>query len=330
MAQLMERDQAGKVESYENLVANVDKGEMPIMTMLPKGSKPTDTIHNWQVKQYKKAKREGIPDGKDEDTFNHNQRFPLQMVVQKFREGYGVSDLATETKVHGVSNELAEQALDATVALKRAMEMQIASDSEARLVDDGVRGMEFRGVFNWLQTGAHSVLDIPEDFRPAGTYSGTLANLTEIAFNAVGRAAYKERKGKVKLHGFIGIDLAAAFDDFLAYRSNVANKTPVQSVNMNQKDRTYMSTVTRIEATWGTVDLFPHSFLRHDVNGEETAGSHLSGLFMALEMWKLHYSRAPRRVSLEDKGGGPRGFVDAIATLCCLNPLGQFAAPINS
>ncbi len=327
---LMERDQVGKVQSYESIVANVDKGELPITSMLPKGSKPTDTIHNWQVEQYRAKKREGVPDGKDEDKFNHNKRFPLQMVVQKFREGYGISDLSTETKVHGVPSELAAQALHATVTLKRAIEMQVASDSDARLLDDGVRGTEFRGAFAWLQEAAQANLPVPEDFRPGGTYTGTLAALTENLFNDAGRTAYKERKGKAHMHGFVGIDLHQVFNDFLTYRSNVANKTVIQQVNMSQKDKTYVNAVSRMECTWGSVDLFPHSFLRHDINGEEGAGSHISGLFMILNMWSLHYSRAPRRVSLEDKGGGPRGFVDAIATLCCKNPLGQFAATINS
>lgn len=329
---LMERDQVGKAQSFENFVANVDKGETPMTTLLPKGSKTTDTIHNWQVEKYQVAGREGVPDGKDEDTFKHNNRVILQMVLQKFRVGYGISDFATETKVHGVANELANQALHATVALKRAIEMQIGSDSDARMEDNGVRGMEFRGAFTWLQAAEQGVLPVPADYRPQGTYTGTLANLTEILLNAAGRTAYKERKGKAHFHAFVGIDLHGALADMLVYRSNVANKTVVQSLNMNSKDKTYLHSVDRIEAVWGTADLYPHSFLRHTVDGEPGAGgrSDLSGLFMILNMWNLHWSRSPRRESLEDKGGGPRGFVDAICTLCCKNPLGQFALTINS
>jgi hypothetical protein len=51
------------------------------------------------------------------------------------------------------------------------------------------------------------------------------------------------------------------------------------------------------------------------------------GYVLDMDMVELRYNRKPRFQELEDRGGGPRGIVDAICALCVKSPLalGKFA-----
>jgi hypothetical protein len=332
MPQLLERNQTGKIQSYEELVAVADMGALPITSMLPKGKKLTDSTHTWQLEEYddEESDHEGIPDGVDVTDVEHNGRESTSMCWQYFRRAYGISTLAGQTQVHGVKNEMARQVLSNTIIFKRKMEKRFASDAEARTTDDGTRGYETRGMFKWLQNAAQDVLPVPENFRPQAPYTGTLANLSEDAFKAMMRNAFIERNGKVKLKGFVGIDLKEAIGSFLTYRTDKSGKTAVQSVNATRESKTFLECVDRIVTDSGEVDLFAHAFLRCGTNGLRSAGSHKSGLFVDINMWALNWNMAPQTKDLEDRGGGPKKYIHALATLMCKNPLGQFATMSDS
>lgn len=329
MAQLLERNQIGKVESYEELVAVVDQGKTPITSMLSKGKKQTQALHNWQVKDYEESDMKGTPDGVDVTDVNHNSREVLQMYWQYFRYAFGVSTLAGESSVHGVKNELAEQTVDAAVTFKRKIEKRIGSDFDVRTTDDGVRGTEFRGMFEWLSADAQAALPVPADFRPQGEYTGTKANFDEDAFKTALNTCYKERNGPASLDAFIGIDLKAVIDLWLTYRETISGKTLVQCLD-NKRNRVFEDVVDRLVTSSGEVTLHAHPYLRCDINGAATAGTHISALFVDLSMWSLNWNRAPERHKLENRGGGEKAYFDALCNLICKNPLGQFAAKIDS
>ena len=327
--QLLERNQVGKVESFEELVAVVDTGATPVTSKLPKGKKQTQALHNWQVKEYQDLDLKGTPDGKDVTDVDHNSREILQMYWQYFRHAFGISTLAGESSVHGVKGEMAEQTLDAFVAFKRMIERRLVSGLPVRMQDDGVRGTEFRGMFDWLTPAAQADLPVPDGFRPSSTYSGTLANFDEDEFKALIRACYKETKGPVTLDAVVGIDLKAAMDLMLTYRTDKTDKTVVQCLDKS-RNRVFEDLVEVFRVAGGTVNVQEHPFLRYNENGTESAGTHLSGLFLNMKMWKLNWNRAPNRHKLENRGGGEKAYIDALCNLICLNPLGQRAAPIDS
>jgi hypothetical protein len=331
MPQLLERNQVGKVQSYEELIAVVDAGNLPIMSLLPKGKAQTDSTHTWQMEQYddEESDHEGIPDGVDVTDVEHVTRETASMNWQYFRRAYGVSKLAGMTQVHGSKGELARQRVSNMIIFKRKMEKRIASEAEARTTDDGVRGTEFRGMFKWLQNTAQDVFPVHADFRPQAPYSGTLANFTEESLKTLMANASKERNGKVKLKGFVGLDLKELIGTFLSRRTDVSGKTYVQSVNKTH-DKTFVECVDRIVTESGEIDLFAHFFLRCGTDGARVAGSHKSGLFIDPKMWKLNWNQAPTVHKLENRGGGEKEYIDGVANLICLNALGQFADLIDS
>lgn len=332
MAQMLERNQVGKVQSYEELVAVADIGALPFTSMLPKGKKLTDSTHTWQLEKYddEESEHEGVPDGVDVTDVDNVGRDTASMNWQYFRRAFGVSTLAGQTQVHGVKKEMARQVYANTIIFKRKIEKRLCSDAEARATDDGIRGYETRGVFKWLQNAAQTVHEVPAAYRPQAPYSGTLANFSEDSLKTLMQNAFIERNGQVKLKGFVGIKLKEQIGTFLSYRTDKSSKTAVQSLNANRDSKLFLECVDRVVTDSGEIDLFPHAFLRCGTDGLRVAGSHLSGFFVDPSMWSLNWNMAPTTKDLEDRGGGPKKFIHAIATLICLNPLGQFAATIDS
>jgi hypothetical protein len=190
-----------------------------------------------------------------------------------------------------------------------------------------------RGAFLWLANGEQAVYPVPEAYRPASAcaISSTLANLTETAFIAALEAAYKARRGKLDLDGFVGIELKGRMDNWTARDTEAgASAYPVRTFNQDAKNMAMIKTVDFYNFSAGQVRLHPSSHIRLDAAGAATAYTHKSGLFLAMSMWHLGFMRNPGMKDLPDLGGGPRGFSDAIMDLECGNPLGQVMAEISS
>lgn len=325
MATLFERDQTGKYESWEEVVANVEAESCPMTSMMPKGKKPVDVIDNWQAEAYPEVGLKGVPDGKDAETFESTNRKRLQGVIQKVWHNPSVSDLAGEVKVHGIGNEMSHQVAIAMKLLKRKMEARIGSEQDCRTEDDGTRGYETRGAGLWLDTDAQTTLPVPSEFRPSSDVSkeGAMTACTEALLKGMLSSAFKVTNGQNHLNGFIGIDLKDQFDAFTAYQDDVASKTAVRSLNQNASVRQLIQVVDRIMLGGGSIDLHPTNWLYRDENGAATTATYKSLLALQLSMWKVSYVRAPRVVPLDYKGGGQKRIVDAIFILKCLNPLGQ-------
>ena len=333
MATLFERDQSGKYESWEEIVANVEAEQTPLCSMIPKGMKPVDVIDNWQAEAYPDVGLGGVPDGKDAQNFESTNRKRLQGVIQKVWHNPAVSDLATEMKVHGISNELSHQVAISMKMLKRKMESRVGSDMDCRPEDDGINGYETRGVGSWLSTSAQGNLPVPTEFRPSADAvkeNVALSTITEAQFREMLSSAFKVTNGSNHLQGFVGIDMKNQIDNWTSYQDDVTGKIPVRSLNDKASLRQLIQVVERIQLSGGTVDLHPTNWLFRNADGSASDATYKSGVFLQMDMWKLSYVRKPRVVKLDYKGGGEKRIVDAIYMLKCLNPLGQLMAKCTS
>lgn len=331
-----EEVQVGVPESLVELIANADSGTTPVMSMMKKSMKKTseDDLTSWQVKQHRKPNLKGTPDLQDVSTFNHNPRKKLYGIRQKSRDGVAVGDLASLNTVAGISDEMVEQTDEAMVVIARSIEARILSNHDCRDEDDGSEGKETRGAGSWLDKDEQGTLPVPTDYRPAAAarYEGTFADFDEDALKALATSAYKERKGKAKMLGIVGIDLKAKLDGWLSHRDDISGKHAVLSVNQEASSKAYVECVDRIELSTCDIDLLVSNFLfyTNEEEGEPTVATDKGGLFILKDMWALDFARDIRLMQLENKGGGDRAYVDAVYTLECLNPLGQFSAVINS
>lgn len=336
MSQAMEYGQVGKRESLADLISCVESEATPFTSMAPKRKRKNNVNHDWQVKTYKKKGHKGVPDGVDAKDFGSNDRTRLRGVAQKVWDLPGVSDFSEESEVAGApSGELAEQVADALVTVKQTVERRNLSDQDCVVQDstNPTGANETRGLFSWASPTAQTLNPVPEAFRPNSSqiYSSTLAAFKESTLKGLAAASWKRRMGNsAKMAHFCGIDQKGAISDFTRYDDTVANKTNVRVFNQNAEDLAVVTCIDRLKFDSGTIDLYLSPHLLTDAStGEDTAYTHKSGVGVDMSKVGISWTRMPRVVKLEYKGGGYKAIVDAIFMLECDNPTAMWSALIS-
>lgn len=332
MASLVERNQVGKRESLADLISVVESNKTPLTSMIPKRTRPTNNIHTYQLKKYRRAGHNGVLDNKDADSFTHTGRKKIEAVGQKVWDLPSVSDFADEAEVAGLGKgEMAAQIADSIVVVKNIIEGRAGSGEDCQ-VDDGVNPYETRGFFSWGSSSAQNKYPVPEDYRPSSGMSDTsaLASLTEEVFKALLEEAFIKWRGMIDLDGFVGIKLKAQMTKWTYYSPDLSSHLAVRRYYA-KADETLKSTVNFLQLDTGKVRLHPTANLLLDSStGEDTDYTHRSGLFMDMSKQWMRFTRKPKVKKLEDKGGGPRAIVDAIFMLGSDNPSGIVTTKTDS
>jgi hypothetical protein len=331
----MESLQVGKKQKLADLIANVEAAQTPFTSMAAKRTRPGNVDVEWQVKQYRRRGYRGVRDGQDAQDFHYNGREKLYSISQKAWELRGVSDFSEESDVAGVKSEIQAQGADALITVKQTVERRCLSNEDCRRQDeanaDGAN--ETRGIFCWLSPNEQKLKPVPPKYRPnAGQrYSGTLAEMNEDVLKDLARAAWKRRMGNgVKMTGFVGIDLKGLISSFTRYDDQAPSKVAVRTFNQAIEKKTLINIIDRLVFDTGEIDLIASAhLLTNPDTGEDTAFTHRSGVFVDMSKVGLAWTRLPRFVKLEYKGGGHRLIVDAIFCLMMDNPSGCFSALIE-
>jgi hypothetical protein len=332
--QAFETELVGKRQSLADVIANIQVTTHPFTSMLQKRTRPKNQPHSWQAEMYPDVSHEGVPDGKDVDTFDSQARLLLQVYSQKFWRNPAVSDFSDEAEVAGAGGgEFARQKAVAMVLLKRKMEQRFLSASDTALTG---KTYETRGMFSWISSTAQTTFPVPNEIlTPAAQiYTGTLANFKErgaTSFASMCASSFIQRKGQANMDAFLGIKLKQAFTEFTSYQETVSNFTAVRQFTRPGDSKTLTSTIDTLVTDTGTYRLHTSAFLRKAAaTGADVAGTHLSGLVIDMDMVALAYTRLPRIFPQENKGGGPRAICDAIALCMCDNPQGMMKMQIDS
>lgn len=331
MAGLVERNQVGKREDLADIISIVDAKATPFTSMVKKDSAPKNSLQEWQVDSYDDPNTDGVVDGEDVSTFENaaENRAVVQGRLQKFRRTPLVSDLAENVPdVAGLnSKEYAKAVAKKVKEIKRDIEATACSDNESQ-ADDGTVPYKIRGIGKWLQNGAQTDLPVPEAFRtPTGSIDTTAINsLTEDTVSGVMQSMFEQcgDNGKTFV-GLFGSLLKRRFTEFALFsEAQHASLTSIKQFNQNSSEKMINATVDVYNGDFGSVEIVLSTFL---ANGTADAPTR-RGYLLDMDKWSMGFTRMPGHRPLEDRGGGPRGIVDAIATLRCLNPLGQgkFAA----
>lgn len=335
MAGIYESGQVGQRQEISDEVFNAEADQTPFSSMVKKDPKPAQKLSTYQVEKYRRDGIDGVMDGADVSTYSHQGRVLLTAVAQKLRAPWFVSDFADVTDVAGLpQGEKGKQKAAAAIALKFAIEGRCLSEEECSTDDGGSTPNETRGAFKWIQNGEQATYPVNSSYRPSANsiYSSTLAALNETVFEGLLQSAFKERRGRLSIDQFTGIELKEKMGNWTARDPEAsASNYPVRTFNQDAKSRQIIKVVDVLEFSAGTVRIHLSTFLRlAHANSADAAGTHKSAIGLDMSMWALAFNRRPRMVELPDLGGGPRGFSDCIGTLKCFNPMGQYALNIDS
>lgn len=334
MPAMFESAQPAKREELDDEIYNVEAAETPFLSSINrKGKKPNQMICQWVAEAYPVAALTGIVDGTDVSTYNSTSRSVIEGVSQWFRYPWMVAKLASLTNAAGVGrDEAGHQATLALMTLKRMMEARFCGTGECQ-VESGATPYETRGAFLWVQNSEQSLKPVPAAFRPSSScaYTSAVASFTESMFMDMLIAAYASTKSALNWRGFVGRDLRKVMDLWTARdptASTTAQPTKVYDAGKANQVSTY---VDRFVFSVGVVTshLTPHLAI-DEATGADTAYTPKSGLFIVPKMWDVAFMQPIAVERLQDLGGGPRGYVDAVGVLRCKNPLGSCYVLTNS
>jgi hypothetical protein len=336
MAATLITSQTGIRQDLSDLIAVVDAKTCPVISMAKKGAEPINPLTQWQADAFNAAT---VPAGVLSNTDvsssdfvdNAANRVLLSARIQKFREVPSVDDLAqhvSEVAGIGKKKEMARAVSKSLEQMKRSMEAAFCSDQEG-VEQSGATPYKTRGLGKWIQNGAQSDLPVNSAYRtPTASINTTAtASLTENNIQDMLQSLY-EQTGKAQTYSLVcGPALKRQFTSFT--RTQFASTNVASAIRvLNQKDSSkIVSSVDIFEGDFGTLELIPSLFLAKDATVNAAAVQNGRGYVLDMDMVELRYNRKPRFQELEDRGGGPRGIVDAICALCVKSPLalGKFA-----
>ena len=328
MAQLYERSQVGKREDLADYISLVDAKDTPFVSMAPKGSKPGNTLMQWQADNFPSAVSTGTVDGTDvtsSDYANLNSgRAILSNYVQIFRRTPRVSPLSVDVSiVAGLKDELAGQVAKGITLVKRDMETTFLSTNDGQ-ADNGTVPYLTKALGSWISTTGGTTPAVPSAFRtPSGNIVGSAAassTLVESDVQGMLTSMWSQTGQFRDFDGIVGSTLKRAFTNLLFTTSQNATtntSATIRTLNRESDASTYMSSVDVFEGDFGRIRLHPDAFLP----------AAYVGYVLPMDLLEIRYSSLPKVTELPNYGGGPARLIEAVAGLIVKNPLacGKFA-----
>ena len=321
MAGLVERSQSLKREDLADLLVTVDNAATPFTSMARKGSAPKNSLVEWGLDAYPAPRSTPVVDDADVSSYENmsSDRQKAQNYVQIFQRAPKVSRLANLTSdVAGVGfkQEMARSIAKALVMVKRDMESTFLGNNDAQ-ADNGTVGYGSKAANIIISTSGGSTLQIPSGFRTPSTSinaDSTQVNLTEEEVRAILKSIWNETgENNKSFTGICGSTVKNTLSEYSLFRPAASDsRSIVVASNRDTSAATLTSGVDVIDTDFGKITLHLDSFIRTD---SSTAGP-LTMYIFNMDNIAIKYASQPSFRELPDLGGGPRGLVESVATLC--------------
>jgi hypothetical protein len=333
MPSTIEINQVGKREDLRDIISLADVRERPLLAMAMKLEAPKNMTVQWQVDAYDAASTDNaVADGVDVKSFGDKakNRALISNYAQKFRKAWMVGDEAENiSNVAGLSGGEAGEALDHCIEeIGRDIEKTLCSSNGAQLEVDEDTPYKTRGLSKFLvPAGAvrdsvtvDTVLPIPTAYYiPRASLNTTAtASIVENAaagsytsLNEVLTSVYTQWGKSADMTLIAGTTLKSQISGFTMATSGSTNtQMSVRSFDASLDGKTIVRSITRYEGDYNAINIIPSLLL-------PSAGY---GYVIPPDFLGVAFGRQPRARQLEDQGGGPRGYVDAIVALVVKNP----------
>jgi hypothetical protein len=327
MAELLINDQISKGlrEDLSDVIALVDAKSKPLLALAKKGAELVNPdVHSWQADGYNAPSFDGVLSNADVSAFDSPaaNRAKLSGRCQKFRRAIMVDDFAANiSDVAGIGRkkEMARGAAKAIEEIGRDIEAAFCSDRDSQQ-QAGANPYRTRGLGSWITATAQTDLAVDAAYRTPAASSITTAtdSISESTIQNILQSVY-EQTGQVKDKVLLcGPTLKRRFTEFTRTQAGSTNVAlNIKTYTTSASDKKIVATVDMFEGDFGSLTLLPSLFLAQDQNA---ATQTRRGYIIDPEMIEVRYGRRPAFTELENKGGGPRGLIDAIAGLVVYNP----------
>ena len=321
MAGLVERSQSLKREDLADLLVEVDKKATPFVSMAKKGSAPKNSLVEWGLDAFPAVRTTPVVDDADVSSYENlsSDRQKAQNYCQIFQRAPKVSRLANLTSdVAGVGfkQEMSRAIAKSLIMLKRDQEATFLGNNDAQ-ADNGTIGYGTKAANIIISTSGGSTLQIPSGFRtPSASINAdsTQVNLTEEEVRAILKSIWDQTgENNKSFTGICGSTVKNTLSEFTLFRPGASDsRSIVVQSNRDQAASTLASGVDVIDTDFGKITLHLDSFIRSD---SSTAGA-LTMYVFNMDNIEIKYASQPSFRELPDLGGGPRGLVESVATLC--------------
>jgi hypothetical protein len=324
----------GQREDLSDAMVLIEPGDTPLFSMCKKASEPKNVLFQWPADNYATPQTGGVLANADVTSFDdeHANRELLAGRVQKVRRSFQVDDLVENVAdLAGIGRKQAfnKAGAKALVELKTDIEAIMGSDNDSQ-VESGAAPYKTRGIGSWISSGAQAdtATAVPAAFRtPASSINTTVTtSLTESNVIDVLESMFKVRKAKKNYDLVCGTALKRAFTNFIRIQTGSPNvMSTVRTFSSDVESKKIVNSIDIYEGDFGSLSLHVSTYL---ANGAAAAVSAARGYVCDMDLISIGFNRKPRMEELEDRGGGRRGFVDAIFGVAVANPqvLGKFAA----
>lgn len=324
----------GLKQDWANVVTNVAMINTPLLAWLPMGKQPAQAQYLYQAEAYKTPSRNSHPDGAPVTgaTSAGDQRVQLQALIQYSSKAASVSKLAQDYGNNAaVADELGTEIRKQTKELSNDIEFAMLSPQECRIGLTGTVGYMTRGVPNWVQTSAQSVLPVDSSQFPSAAQVDTstvTASLAEDTVLNILQGIGTTTQSNETVTAFCGPNLRRAFNNFPLFISNSGSTINAGAYPNEIRGGAFDRGITRYVTPFGfEVDLVT-SWRNYglDSNGNyltNTTYNNYSGLFLHQSKWEFRWGSKPNWVQKAYEGGKYEAFCESIWQLVCWTPRGE-------
>lgn len=303
-------------EDLSDDVTILEPEETPIYSMANKQS-CTATLPEWGVDRLDNPANgaNGVLEGLDVPAFSdqHADKAKLSNRAQKHWATWMVSDIQNAVNSAGGASATTSAGAKAKALrnLKRYVEYSLNSDNTVQ-AGDGDTPALMSGLGDWINTSP--TVSVPTDYRtPTASIETAGAATTEAEFNTVLRSMYQNTGYNGGITLFAATTLREQISNFTRINGGGTNEVRYQ-VNEDASAKKISLQVNIFESDFGYVTI---------VNSNpDCAQAQDRGYLLPMDLIAIKSLIGASSFDLEDKGGGERGFVKCVETLCVKNPLG--------
>lgn len=327
MAQATSYNVAGLREDLTSMLTLVTPEETPVLSRLSKSKAPGQPYQEWQVDDLATPTFTGTREGEDVSSFENKSenRARIGNYIQHERKPWKVSTIA-ELSDFATGSEKAMAKSKCVRELKINFETLLCSDQD-RQAENGTLPYKTRALGDWIDSAGPS--DVPAAYRtPAASIDATAgASLAESTINGVLQSMYEVSGGKKDYFVPCGPTFKSYVSQFQRATGS-SGTTKSYQVNQNATEHRIDLAVDIYNSDFGMITLVPTVFNGRTSGGSLNTTARMRAYVIDPDLVSVSYMKALGEGQLDDEGGGPRGYFDAMLMLVVKNPrgLGKFAA----